>query len=285
MSIITQNTSASLATVGISSVAPSNIEEKKAAPLRGAAEVARLDGGEAKTRGMPELREPRVGNSPRSTDARLADILGMLMSANLTLSRQSIETIGSNSKMELDLAASNANAQRSAGRAEMFGAFTQAGVMVGGAGVSAQRAMKGSNLQLNATRTDLPKANEAKLFASSPNYSASARANFSDLREASMRTYQEKTFKASKMQTQSEAIKVVGGAATKVAEGSQNAAVSGHRANQAVVAGEASVANRTTDASFKARASIDDFQNSIRALRDSVAQSKDNAAAHIARSA
>ncbi|AJC21260.2 hypothetical protein RO07_13585 [Pandoraea pulmonicola] len=275
-----------MATVGVLSTETSKVDEKQVDQLRDAAAVARLDGGGAQTRGsrIPELREPRAENPTNNTHLSLETIVGILIAVILAQAHANRESISSNSKLELNLAASNAESQRSAGRVARDFAFGQAGTMMLGAGMSAQRAMKGANYQLSAARTDLPKANEAKLFASTPNLAPGARADFVKLREAHMLTAQAKGAKASMEHAKAGAIRTAGDAATRVTQGSESVAESGHRAHQAEVAGESAVANQTTQASHKDRAAIDDFQNAIQALRNTIHQSKDEAAKAIARS-
>ena len=283
MTTITQNTGASLAAVGISASTMGDSEARKAAPLRGAAEFARFDEGKAKALGVPELREPHVERQATGGGRDVEDIIRTLLAVNLKLQSNAREQIGANSKLERTHSESIARTQRSAGLAEMSGAMSQSSIMVGSAGMSAQRAFKATSLQLHAAKVNMPMAGRAGVSAASPNVLAGAKGDFAKYQGDLMSRYHEGNFKASKMHTQSEAIKGVGAAATKVAEGGQSVAVSGHRADQAVVQGEASIAARTTEASFKDSSSIDELKNRLLAVRDAVAQSQDNASAHIAR--
>lgn len=279
-----QNTSVSLATVGISASPTDGSEARKAGPLRGAAEVARFDEGKAQAPRGPELRAPHVDPQATSGWRDAGDIVRALLVVSLKMKSNANAQISANSGLETALSHGIAKTQRSAGLAEMAGAMSQSTITMASTGVSTQRAMKATTLQLHAAKVNMPMAGRAGVSAASPTTLAGAKGDFAKYQGDLMSRYHEGNFMAAKMQTQSEAVKGVGAAAEKVAAGSQSVAVSGHRAEQAVLQGEASIAAQTTQASFKDSSSMDELQNRILAVRDAIAQSQDNASAHIARS-
>jgi len=258
-----------------------------ATALRPAGDVVKLGGAPtAQIGAAPELRVPRSEQGSIETDAvsksgGLAGVIAMLIGMLNQLMLQDSQRVNASSGREVQLAASSANAQRKAGQAELTGGLSQAGATLASTAFGSYRSTKGTNIQIKTTKLNMPKMAESRKFAQgsvAPNVAKT----FGDIGANQNEEHALMSLKGGKMQQQGDAFRAGGSALSKVAEASQGAAVSGHRAEQSVAAGDASVAGRTTDVELKTRSMNEELANQMRALRDRDIQSKNDVASHVA---
>lgn len=272
---------------GISS-ATADSAEKKAPALRSAADVVKLDSAPvAKNSGAPELREPVPMPKGSSADEAgpgggiysvIAALIGMLNQLMLSDSKR----VGESGNREVQLAASSANAQRNAGKAEMTAGIASASAQMVGTAMSTFRSIKGTNLEMKSAKLNVAEANVMNKRSQVGNLSSAAQAEMSQTAEVKSMSHMLNTSKGRNMQVQGQSAKSLGDVASKVVDSNLAAQVGGYRAEQAVAAGDAGVAGRTTDMELKARSMTDELTNQMRAIRDRDIQSKNDAAAHVA---
>lgn len=263
---------------------------EQGAALRPATDVIKLGAGtHVKTGDSPELREPRsqqgISDRDKMTTALsvagiIAELIGMLSQIML----QDSKRVSASSAREMKLAESSASAQRKAGVAEMSGGMAQAAAMFTGTAIGSYRSVKGSNIQLNSTRTNSAMAAETqqmKMMSVSPRVQQAE----TFMHDAQSNLHSQLSIKGSKFQSQGDAIRSAGTAMSKVAEASQATAVNSFRAEQTTASADASVAGRTTELEMKSRSTTDDLMNQMRAIRDRDNQSKNETESHVAQNA